>query len=307
MRSFFAKKDYKQTKGIPAFAFVISMNLIMPSSVYANSGMEHDMNHGGSATAMSHTKPSMQGGGAPANARDPHEYSGGYQLDSGPYVLDGPRQLVLSDEHTRWSVLFDRLEYTRSDEESDFLTFDAQAAWGWDYDKFIVRSEGEIEEGTLIEQSTELVWSYAVDTFWDSQVGLRFDSGVEKDQSWLTAGVQGLAPYWFEMNVMASVSDEGQMALDLEAEYEVLLTQRLILQPRIEITVLGKDDEAREVGSGFSSMAAGLRLRYEFTRQFAPYIGAEIQETLGDTRALLNDENEATDDVLLVTGVRFWF
>jgi len=243
---------------------------------------------------------------APKGTRDPHVYSGGYTLDSGPYALKGPRQLVLADEHTRWNLLFERLEYSVSDEESDLMTFDGQLSWGWDYDKVILRSEGEVEEGTLVEQSSELVWSHAVDAFWDSQLGARFDSGLEQDQSWVTAGFKGTAPYWFDVSAMLSLSSEGQSALDLEAEYEWLFTQRLILQTRLEASAYGSDDDAREVARGPSSMAAGLRLRYEITRQFAPYIGVEWQESIGNTRSLLRDEGEATGDTLATVGVRFW-
>lgn len=299
-----ATNAYSDQNGMTGMAMSDTPTMDRPAMDRQNTDMSGMDMSGMDMSGMDMSNPNTS---APKGARDPHAYSGGYTLDSGPYALKGPRQLVLADEHARWNVLFERLEYSVSDEEDDLVTFDGQLSWGWDYDKVILRSEGEVEEGTLVEQSSELVWSHAVDAFWDSQLGARFDSGLEQDQSWVTAGFQGTAPYWFEVSAMVSLSSEGQSALDVEAEYEWLLTQRLILQTSLEASAYGSDDEAREVARGLSSMALGLRLRYEITRQFAPYIGAEWQESLGNTRSLLSDEGEATGDTLATVGVRFWF
>ncbi|MEH6467927.1 MAG: copper resistance protein B, partial [Porticoccus sp.] len=216
-------------------------------------------------------------------ARDPDAYSGGYTLDSAPYAITGQDKLSFADEHSRWFVSFGRLEYAYS-KDNERLNYDGRLVWGRDYNKAILTSEGKVDNSKLREASTELLWSHAVDIFWDGQIGVRYDSGDEKDQTWLTAGFQGLAPYWFEIDAKASVSTEGQTALDIEAEYELLLTQRLILQPRLEMSIYGKDDAERGIASGFSSLATGLRLRYEFNRQFAPYVGVEWESKLGDTR-----------------------
>ncbi len=280
----------------------IAVTLIFtPVNLYAGQDSENQASSPPSQHhTMGHGSMSPQGGSAPADARDPHAYSGGLALKQ-------PRSLVLSDDHSRWAVMFERLEYSWVEDEADFSAFDGQLVWGWDYDKFVITSEGEVEEGTLHEQTSELLWRHALDAFWDSQLGVRYDSGVNKDQTWMTAGVQGLAPYWFEVSAMASLSSEGQSALDVEAEYELLFTQRLILQSRLEVSAFGKNDTERGVTSGFSSLAVGARLRYEFSRQFAPYLGLERQESLFNARDQAKGEGESTGDTLLVAGIRFWF
>jgi copper resistance protein B len=264
-----------------------------------HSNME-GMNHG----SMS---GSMQGGSAPADARDPHANSGGYSIESGKYALSGPRILKLGDEHNFYSVLIDRLETVRTSDNTA-AAYDLQAWYGRDYDRLVLKAEGEVDDGKLEEASTELLWSHAISTFWDAQAGLRFDSSDSgPDRNWLVLGVQGLAPYWFELDATAYVGESGRSALSVEAEYEILVTQKLVLQPRIEANLYGKEDLQLGIGSGLSAVIAGLRLRYEFRREFAPYIGVEWASLYGDTadmsRAAGNDANETR----VVAGLRFWY
>ena len=247
----------------------------------------------------------MQGGSAPADARDPHAYSDGYTLTEGPYAQPGPRQLKLADEHTFWSALGDRLEYH---EDSDSTVYDVQAWYGTTYNRFVIKAEGDITGGTLEESSTDLLWGHALNAYFDTQLGVRLDQYDEgKDRQWLAIGMQGLAPYWFELDVTAYVSDDGRTALSAEAEYELLLTQRLILQPRAELNLYGKDDLDNGLGAGLSDLALGLRLRYEFSRQFAPYIGVEWTDTYGDTADYRRAAGDNTSDTQFVAGLRFWF
>ncbi|EIF42879.1 putative copper resistance protein B [gamma proteobacterium BDW918] len=247
----------------------------------------------------------MQGGSAPADARDPHAYSDGYTLTEGPYAQPGPRQLKLADEHAFWSVLGDRLEYQ---EDSDSTVYDIQAWYGTTYNRFVIKAEGDIADGTLEESSTELLWGHALNAYFDTQFGVRLDQYDEgKDRQWLAIGMQGLAPYWFELDVTAYVGDDGRTALSAEAEYELLLTQRLILQPRAELNLYGKDDLDNRLGSGLSDLALGLRLRYEFSRQFSPYIGVEWTDTYGDTADYRRAAGQDTSGTQFVAGLRFWF
>ncbi|WP_232504402.1 copper resistance protein B [Sulfuricella denitrificans] len=262
------------------------------------------MSQGGNT--MDQGKMNMQGGSAPADARDPHAYSGGYTLESGPYSRPGPRELRLGDEHNFGSLLVDRLErgYTR---DSNDTAYDMQAWFGRDYDRLVFKAEGDIAKGKLQEARTELLWGHAIATFWDTQAGMRYDSGVGPDRGWLAFGVQGLAPYWFGVDAAAYVGNNGRTALRLGTEYELLLTQKLVLQPRVEVNWYGKSDAVRGVGAGLSEAQAGLRLRYEFTRQFAPYIGVERTGKFGQTANLARAEGESTGVTRWVAGVRFWF
>ena len=245
----------------------------------------------------------------PLNARDPHAYSGGLTLDSGAFALPGPRQLKMADEHAFWTVLFDRFEYADglSSGMGNATQYDMQTWYGSSYDRLIVKSEGEIVDSKLEESENQLLWGHAISSFWDTQLGVRFDTSEGPSRQWLTFGLQGLAPYWFEIDASVSVGAEGRSAFDFEAEYELLITQRLVLQPRVVLSAYGKDDAQNGVGKGLSSLAAGVRLRYEFSRQFAPYLGVEWTGQYGNTADFTELEGRSTRQTQWVAGVRFWF
>ncbi len=255
---------------------------------------------------MQHDPMPAAGMPAPADTRDPHAYSGGYTLESGPYAMQGKRLLRLGDEQTVATVLFDSLEAVRSN-GSNSQAYDAVAWFGRDYDRLVIKAEGEVAHGKVQEARTEALWSHAVATFWDAQLGLRYDSGIGPDRRWLAFGVQGLAPYWFEVDATAYIGDGGRTALRLGAEYEALITQRLILQPRIEANLYGKSDAESDLGKGLSDVTAGVRLRYEFSRQFAPYVGVEWSGRFGETADLARAAGERARNTRYVAGVRFWF
>lgn len=241
----------------------------------------------------------MQGGSAPPDARDPHAYSDGY--DFGP--IPRPR---LADEHSFGSLMVDRLEAVRNDDNT-WSVYDLQGWYGRDYDRVVLKAEGEVDNGTIEEASTELLWGHAIASFWDAQLGLRHDSGEGPNRSWLAVGVQGLAPYWFELDATAYVGESGRTAIGFEAEYELLLTQKAILQPRLEANLYSKDDNERGLGSGLADVSVGLRLRYEFRREIAPYLGIEWTGLFGDTEDKARAAGQATSDTVVVAGLRFWF
>ncbi len=268
--------------------------------------MGQDMGNMSPGGSMDPGSMTMQGGSAPADARDPHAYSDGYTLESGPYAHPGPRELRMADEHNFGALLIDRLERVYTD-NGDTTAYDAQAWFGRDYDRLVLKAEGDIARGRLQEARTEALWGHAVATFWDTQLGARYDSGVGPDRGWLAFGIQGLAPYWFNVDATAYAGNSGRTALRLGAEYELLLTQKLILQPRVEMNLYGKRDAAREIGRGLSDATAGLRLRYEFTRQIAPYVGVEWARKFGDTADFVRAAGEDTQNTRLVAGLRFWF
>lgn len=268
--------------------------------------MGQDMSNMSSGGSMDSGSMDMQGGPAPVDARDPHAYSGGYTLESGPYARPGPRELRMADEHNFGALLIDRLERVYTD-NGDSTAYDAQAWFGRDYDRLVLKAEGDVARGRLQDARTEALWGHAVATFWDTQLGARWDSGVGPDRGWLAFGIQGLAPYWFNVDATAYAGNGGRTALRLGAEYEMLLTQKLILQPRVEMNLYGKQDTAREIGSGLSDATAGLRLRYEFTRQIAPYVGVEWARKFGGTADFVRAAGEDTQNTQLVAGLRFWF
>lgn len=186
-------------------------------------------------------------------------------------------------------------------------SYETQFWVGRDYDRLVIKAEGEIANGKLEESSTEVLWAHAIAPYWDAQLGLRYDTGTGPDRPWLSLGVQGLAPYWFEIDATAYVGANGRTALRLGAEYEVLLTQKLILQPRVEVSLHGKSDIASNIGRGLSGGAAGLRLRHEVNRQVAPYIGVERTSKFGQTADMAHAAGDSTGQTRWVAGVRFWY
>ncbi|MEH6416156.1 copper resistance protein B [Pseudomonas sp. CGJS7] len=203
-------------------------------------------------------------------------------------------------------VLFNRLEAVEAD-HGGAQAWEGQAWFGTDTDRLWLRSEGEREHGRTESANLEALYGRAISPWWDLVVGAKHDFRPQRAQTWAAVGVQGMSPYKFEVAATAYIGPSGRSALNFEAEYELLLTNRLILQPLIEVEVSGKQDARRGVGSGLSTVEAGLRLRYEISRQFAPYIGISRERAFGDTADYRRDEGEDIDDTRWVAGVRVWF
>ncbi|WP_305856975.1 copper resistance protein B [Balneatrix alpica] len=253
-----------------------------------------------------HAGMQMQGGSAPVDARDPHAYSGSLNLGAGPYALPGGRQLRLADEHSLLSVRVDRLQQVR-DKRNSWGAVDAQLRVGRDYDAFLLKLEGDYDRGSVQEAQSDWLWSHAVSSYWNTQLGLRYDFGKEGERSWLALGLQGLAPYWIEVDANAYVTERGQAELNLELEYDLSLTQQWILQPSVAVNLTGKDDPQRERAKGLSDASVGLTLRYEINRQFAPYVGVEWRRKFGRTADWARAEGHPVSSRELSMGVSFWF
>jgi copper resistance protein B len=204
-------------------------------------------------------------------------------------------------------LIAERLEYLAADDE-DALVWEAQGWVGTDMDKLWVKTEGEHVDGEGTEEAElQLLYSRAVSPFWDLQAGARQDLQPSPNRSHLVIGAQGLAPYWFEVDTALFLSDEGKLSARLEAEYELRLTQRLILQPRIELNFAASADEAVGIGKGFFDSVAELRLRYEVRREFAPYLGISWGGDFGDTAKLVEAAAEDPRGLAVVAGFRVWF
>jgi copper resistance protein B len=200
----------------------------------------------------------------------------------------------------------DQLEVRDGDEENA-AAFEGHFWVGRDLDKFWIKSEIEATEDETESAEWQLLYSRAIDPNWDLQVGLRADVDPEPERNWLAVGFYGVAPYWFEVDSALFVEEDGQVNLRFEAEYELMLTRKWVLAPEIELDWYSDDDEDLAIASGLAELEAGIRLRYEVTRQFAPYIGVNYESLLGDTRDLARDRDAETSDTQLVAGLRFWF
>lgn len=192
----------------------------------------------------------------------------------------------------------ERNEY-QIDDDNQFYLWDAQGWIGGDYNKLWLKSEGEyvLNEGALESADLEVLYSRTITPFWDAQIGVR--STFEPAQAWDGAiGVQGLAPYFVEVDATAYFNDEA-LQVTLEGMYDLLITQRLIAEPRVEVDLSTHDIERRDVASGLSELQAGVRLRYEIIREVAPYLGFEYVRN----QAAEDDK----DSLRFVTGLRLWF
>jgi copper resistance protein B len=207
-----------------------------------------------------------------------------------------------------WFVMGDRLEYQTNDGAPLFL-WDAQGWYGGDIDKFWLKTEGEydFDADAFEEAEVQALWSRAITRYFDFQAGVRHDFDPDPSRNYAVIGVQGLAPYLFELDGAVFISGHGDVSARIEAEYEFLLTQRLILQPRTELNFAVQSAEDRGVGSGLSTAEAGARLRYEIKREFAPYIGVSWSRAVGETAAFIRAGGEDPSSLSFVAGLRFWY
>ncbi len=204
-------------------------------------------------------------------------------------------------------IMSDRLERGFAD-EGDSYVWDLQGWYGGDFNRLWVKTEGEgLESESPEEAELQLLYSKMVAPFWDWQVGVRHDFSPDPERSHLVMGVQGVAPYEFEVDSALFVSDEGDVTARLEAEYDLRITQRLILQPRLELNGAFSEISAIGIGKGLNGVEAGLRLRYEFRREFAPYVGVSRRRLHGDTADFARDDGEPTSVTSFVVGFRMWF
>ncbi|MFZ7125528.1 MAG: copper resistance protein B [Desulfobacterales bacterium] len=202
----------------------------------------------------------------------------------------------------------DRLEY-QSREGGPVLLWDVEGWVGRDFNKLYLESEGvwSIDDEEVAEAEVELLYGRTITSFWDLRVGVRHDFRPDPDRTFAALGVQGMAPYRFEVDATAYVSEDGDVSAGLEVEYDLLLSQRLILQPRLETGIAVQEVEEYGVGQGFTDIELGLRLHYEIRREFAPYIGVSWSRKLGETADLTEAEGGDIETTSFVAGVRFWF
>jgi len=205
--------------------------------------------------------------------------------------------------------LLDRLEAWDADEEGTGMAWEAKGWLGSDLNRLWLRSEGERAGGTTESADVEVLYGRAIARWWDAVTGVRHDFGFGggPSRTYAALGVIGLAPYKFEVKATAYVGESGQVGLGAEAEYETLFTNRLIGQWLVEGNAWSKDDPAVGIGSGLSTVEAGFRLRYEFHRQFAPYVGVVWERAYGGTADLRRAASGDVDDTRIVAGVRIWF
>jgi len=278
-----------------------SLSLLSLSSAFATSNMQ-GMDHSQMGDLQSMDDGMMQPA-APTESRTPI-----------PALTDADRAAVFTshgghqvhDSVINTYFLADKLEWQDGDDAST-LAWDLSGWIGGDIDRLWLRSEGERSNGKTEDAEIQALWGHAISPWWDVVSGVRQDFKPGAPQTWAAFGLQGMALYNFEAEATGFLGEKGQSAVRLEGDYDILLTNRLILQPTAELNVYGKSDPQRGVGSGLSNTEAGLRLRYEIRREFAPYIGVTWNRTYGNTADYAREEGEDRSEARLVLGVRMWF
>ena len=224
-------------------------------------------------------------------------------------------RMALGNQHGNmpaYRILLDRLE-AQLGEGRDSYAWDAQAWYGGDIDKLWLKSEGGGEFGGGIEEvELQALWSRAIDPWFDLQLGVRQDLQPGADRTYFVTGIQGLAPYWFEVEGFAFVSNKGDVTLRFEGEYDLRLTQALILQPRTEFDLALQNIPELQIGSGLSTASIGARLRYEFLPSsgpavIAPYLGVQYERAFGNTADFYRAADEDVEGLSVLVGVRTWF
>lgn len=226
-------------------------------------------------------------------------------------LITAPQLLASGDDDPLLTmVMVDRLEWRSADSTwngEDPLIWEVDAWLGHDLNKLWLKTEGEWVSGDSEEVELQMLYSRAVTPFWNAQIGWRSDWKPEPERHWVTVGLRGLAPGFIDTNVALFFGNEGRTALRLEAEYELLLTQKLVLSPEIEINFYGENDVASGAGAGLADIEAGVRLYYFLRREFAPYVGFNWQRRYGNTADYARVAGQDTDNSELVVGLRMWF
>ena len=261
------------------------------------SGMDHS---GMDMSGMDHGSmdmSGMQGGEAPADARSP-DYSNGV-----PYGRFG--KPVMMGSLPLWGVSVDDLGYQFDDDQ---INYEFDTWYGTDSNRVTLRSEGSIQtkDDKEIDSLTSLSYWKPLSIFWNGEAGVAYDT--ENDKSAVMAGIAGTAPYFIETDARAYLYTDGQVRLDLGAEYEWRLDQHWVVIPEVELTAFSKDDTDNHITKGFNEFGADVRLTYEMlSRQLAPYVGISYETALGNARDLRRQEDEAVDSSSVTAGVKFWF
>jgi copper resistance protein B len=205
-----------------------------------------------------------------------------------------------ADDPLLFYLKADKLE-VRDTDEGSLQVWELDAWLGYDLDKLWIKSSGERHKGEVESNEIDILYSRAISPFWDLQMGLRHEFRPKPAEDSIGIGVMGVAPYLFEIDANVFVNEDGDLNARLDAEYEYLFTQRLVLVPNLELDFNSADDNIRGVVSGLSTMELGLRLHYEIKREFSPYIGINYEKKFGNSVVPKSSETQ------LLAGLSFWF
>ena len=213
---------------------------------------------------------------------------------------------AMSGNAMNYFVLFDQLEW-QAKKGAQGVNLDSRGWIGRDRDRLWFRAEADRAGGRVGDAQAHVLYGRQFSRWWDVVAGIRQDVRPGPAQTWAAVGIQGLAPYWFEVEATAYVGASGRTHFRFETEYELLLTNRLVLQPLVEVEIFGKSDPERRIGAGLSTTDAGFRVRYEWRREIAPYAGVTWNRKWGKTGDFAESAGEEAGSTRFVTGLRLWF
>ncbi len=210
------------------------------------------------------------------------------------------------DTGLNYFVLFDQLEWQSLD-GGDSGAWDTKGWVGGDRNRFWFRTEGDVRDAEFAATQTHVLVGRSIARWWDIVAGIRQDVRPGPAQTWAAVGIQGIAPYWFDVQATGYVGASGRTHVRVETEYDLLLTNRVVLQPMLETEIYGKSDPEHHFGAGLATLDVGLRLRYEIRREFAPYAGLVWSRKFFGTADLAEAAEETPAGWRLAMGVRTWF
>jgi copper resistance protein B len=189
----------------------------------------------------------------------------------------------------------------------DAYRWEGEGWYGDDVNRLWVKSEGSVDtsSGTADEAEIQGLYSRAVSAFFNLQGGVRYDLDPSS-RGWAALGIEGLAPLNWEIGAFAFVSSGGHLAARFEGYHDLNLTQRLVLQPQFELNAYSRANWAARLGTGLTDGDFGLRLRYEFRREFAPYIGVTYEVRFGSTANRVRAAGLSAGELRFVAGIRAW-
>ena len=212
---------------------------------------------------------------------------------------------TVHDRAINFKVLFDQFEAQLVHGEPG-ARWDSRSWIGGDIHRVVIRTEGEAVDGILDAAEAQVLYSRAFSPWWEVVAGVRFDARPSPSHTWFAIGVQGLAPQMIDVQATAYIGQSGHLAARLELEHDLHITQRLVFQPLVELSLEGSDDPDRGIGAGLSTGEVGFRLRYEIKRELAPYAGVVWHRKLFGTGDAARQRGTDAGGWHLVAGLRFW-
>lgn len=256
--------------------------------------------------AMEMTGTALPAGDAPA-PKPPSDHYADRRFPAG--AMEHSRHEMMKEQGGQsFSQIMFNLAEVQARQGRNAYRWDGEGWFGGDIHRLTIKSEGEgVFRGGVEAAEVQALYSRAIGPYFNLQAGIRHDFKPKPSRTYAALGFEGLAPYWFEVEGAAFISNKGDVLGRIEGYYDQRITQRLVLQPRVELNFAAQDVPEDRIGAGLSVAELGLRLRYEVTRRFAPYFGISYEAKTGRTARYARADGGDPTTTSLVAGIRIWF